>query len=252
MRYLLLFLFFVVQGAVFGCSLNNRAENTVQKTLTSEKSDLHARSFLDFRYQGQYEDSETGLCYNRFRYYSPESGTYISQDRIRLTGGSRFYEYSKDINLILDPFGLADFYHATNGSASTNAVMGGIDPSKGRPNLDFNPSGQGGFYVTNDLAQAQAWADRRGGDVIHFDVPDDELAELNIKTFDSATDEWAETVTSGRRGTLNHAYDGIDGPMLANPRRGKPKPIGHQLAIFTDKAAKLFDKHNKGKIPSCG
>jgi RHS repeat-associated protein len=27
-----------------------------------------------FRYQGQYEDSETGLYYNRFRYYSPEEG----------------------------------------------------------------------------------------------------------------------------------------------------------------------------------
>ncbi|MHA7059408.1 hypothetical protein ACWGOQ_0019430 [Aquimarina sp. M1] len=58
----------------------------------------------------------------------------------------------------------------------------------------------------------------------------------------------ADTVTSGRKGTLNHSFDGIDGPMLANPRGGKPKPIGHQLAIFTDKAAKLFDKHNKGKV----
>lgn len=27
-----------------------------------------------FRYQGQYEDVETGLCYNRFRYYDPETG----------------------------------------------------------------------------------------------------------------------------------------------------------------------------------
>jgi uncharacterized protein RhaS with RHS repeats len=27
-----------------------------------------------FRYQGQYEDAETGLYYNRFRYYSPNEG----------------------------------------------------------------------------------------------------------------------------------------------------------------------------------
>jgi RHS repeat-associated protein len=32
-----------------------------------------------FRYQGQYEDTETGLYYNRFRYYDPEVGSYISQ-----------------------------------------------------------------------------------------------------------------------------------------------------------------------------
>ncbi|GAA4027321.1 hypothetical protein GCM10022409_09090 [Hymenobacter glaciei] len=30
-----------------------------------------------FRYQGQYEDTETGLYYNRFRYYDPKMGMYI-------------------------------------------------------------------------------------------------------------------------------------------------------------------------------
>ncbi|MBD5379231.1 MAG: hypothetical protein HDR74_04960 [Bacteroides sp.] len=34
------------------------------------------RSLVPFRYQGQYEDSETRLYYNRFRYYSPEMGMY--------------------------------------------------------------------------------------------------------------------------------------------------------------------------------
>ena len=47
-----------------------------------------SKGFIPFRYQGQYEDIETGLYYNRFRYYSPESGTYISQDPIRLAGGT--------------------------------------------------------------------------------------------------------------------------------------------------------------------
>ena len=42
-----------------------------------------------FRYQGQYEDSETGLYYSRFRYYSPDEGMYISQDPIGLAGGSK-------------------------------------------------------------------------------------------------------------------------------------------------------------------
>ncbi|WP_199270240.1 RHS repeat domain-containing protein [Algibacter sp. L3A6] len=30
-----------------------------------------SKTFIPFRYQGQYEDVETGLYYNRFRYYSP-------------------------------------------------------------------------------------------------------------------------------------------------------------------------------------
>jgi RHS repeat-associated protein len=32
------------------------------------------------RFPGQYEDAETGLHYNRFRYYNPEDGRYICVD----------------------------------------------------------------------------------------------------------------------------------------------------------------------------
>nr|WP_306305908.1 RHS repeat-associated core domain-containing protein [Prevotella aurantiaca] len=39
-------------------------------------------AFIPFKYQGQYEDAETGLYYNRFRYYDPNAGSYISQDPI--------------------------------------------------------------------------------------------------------------------------------------------------------------------------
>ena len=65
-----------------------------------------SKGFIPFRYQGQYEDIETGLYYNRFRYYSPESGTYISQDPIRLAGGLAFYGYVMDCNGWIDPWGL--------------------------------------------------------------------------------------------------------------------------------------------------
>ena len=66
-----------------------------------------SKTFIPFRYQGQYEDEETGLYYNRFRYYSPDTGTYISQDPIRLEGNNpNFYAYTFDSNLEIDPFGL--------------------------------------------------------------------------------------------------------------------------------------------------
>ncbi len=42
------------------------------------------RSFIPFRYQGQYEDEEIGLYYNYHRYYDCDTGTYISQDPIGL------------------------------------------------------------------------------------------------------------------------------------------------------------------------
>ncbi|WP_084470761.1 RHS repeat-associated core domain-containing protein [Cellulophaga geojensis] len=47
------------------------------------------------------------MCYNRFRYYSPESGTYISQDPIGLASGEpNFYAYVSDSNSWVDVFGL--------------------------------------------------------------------------------------------------------------------------------------------------
>ena len=43
----------------------------------------------NLRFQGQYYDQETGLHYNRFRYYDPDCGRFVSQDPIRLSGGRR-------------------------------------------------------------------------------------------------------------------------------------------------------------------
>ena len=38
------------------------------------------------RFQGQYFDGETGLHYNRFRYYDPVVGRFVHQDPIGLEG----------------------------------------------------------------------------------------------------------------------------------------------------------------------
>ncbi|WP_419051717.1 RHS repeat-associated core domain-containing protein [Parabacteroides goldsteinii] len=64
------------------------------------------RSLVPFRYQGQYEDVETGLFYNRFRYYSPQMGMYISSDPIGLAGGNpTLYGYVFDSNIEIDLLG---------------------------------------------------------------------------------------------------------------------------------------------------
>ena len=61
--------------------------------------------------KGQYLDTETGLAYNRFRYYSPETGAYISQDPIRLEAGlTNLYAYVHDVNAWIDPWGLKSDY----------------------------------------------------------------------------------------------------------------------------------------------
>ena len=65
---------------------------------------------IPFLFQGQYYDYETGLAYNRFRYYDPELGRYISQDPIRLAGGdSAIYAYVRDPNHWVDILGLSPY-----------------------------------------------------------------------------------------------------------------------------------------------
>jgi RHS repeat-associated protein len=59
------------------------------------------------RFQGQYFDEETGLHYNRYRYYDPEAGRFISSDPIRLLGGVNFYEFGPNTAEYIDPLGLS-------------------------------------------------------------------------------------------------------------------------------------------------
>ncbi|MEZ9138667.1 MULTISPECIES: RHS repeat-associated core domain-containing protein [unclassified Shewanella] len=58
------------------------------------------------RFQGQYFDDESGLHYNRFRYYSPEQARFIHQDPIGLVGGINHYQYAPNHVNWVDPFGL--------------------------------------------------------------------------------------------------------------------------------------------------
>jgi len=59
------------------------------------------------RLPGQYYDAETGLHYNRFRYYSPEWGRYVSKDPLAQAGGLNLYAYvgNNPLNQA-DPMGL--------------------------------------------------------------------------------------------------------------------------------------------------
>jgi RHS repeat-associated protein len=59
------------------------------------------------RFAGQYEDQETGLVYNRYRYFDPAAGQYLCVDPIRLAGGLNSFAYVGDPLVEFDPLGLA-------------------------------------------------------------------------------------------------------------------------------------------------
>jgi RHS repeat-associated protein len=61
----------------------------------------------NIRFQGEYYDEETGLHYNRFRYYNQACGRFIGQDSIGLLGGVNNYQYAPNPVSWVDPFGLS-------------------------------------------------------------------------------------------------------------------------------------------------
>jgi RHS repeat-associated protein len=59
---------------------------------------------LNLRWPGHYHDPETGLFYNRYRYYDPTLGRYLQADPIGQSGGINVYAYApnplRDVDLL--------------------------------------------------------------------------------------------------------------------------------------------------------
>lgn len=120
-------------------------------SLWGELAELRRRAANDdaapdcpIRFQGQFQDPESGLHYNRFRYYDPDATQYLSPDPIGLEGGLRPQGYVADPNGWVDPLGLA-------GCGNTY-----IPPSQrpaGGTGSKYDPVNGQGLYVLRDPAQ---------------------------------------------------------------------------------------------------
>ena len=71
------------------------------------RGELDAEADPGLLYAGQWQDAESGLCYNRFRYYEPETGMYLVSDPLGLLGGEQTYRYVPNPSGYVDPLGLA-------------------------------------------------------------------------------------------------------------------------------------------------
>ncbi|MEL7982997.1 RHS repeat-associated core domain-containing protein, partial [Vreelandella titanicae] len=75
------------------------------------------------RFLGQWHDEESGLYYNRYRYYDPQQGRYISQDPIGLRGGTNMYGYVTNPISMVDPLGLSGFLGADFSSLRSGGAL---------------------------------------------------------------------------------------------------------------------------------
>jgi RHS repeat-associated protein len=70
--------------------------------------DAGATLEMPLRFPGHYHDTETGLHYNRYRYYSPELGRYLQSDPSGIRGGANLYAYTANPLRFVDVLGLND------------------------------------------------------------------------------------------------------------------------------------------------
>ncbi|PWK42526.1 RHS repeat-associated core domain-containing protein [Pseudomonas sp. OV226] len=82
------------------------AQYTAYGRLTRLNRDTHQVLDQPLRFQGQYFDAETGLHYNRHRYYNPDIGRYLTPDPSGLAGGINGYQYTRNPTGWVDPLGL--------------------------------------------------------------------------------------------------------------------------------------------------
>nr|WP_124423238.1 RHS repeat-associated core domain-containing protein [Pseudomonas orientalis] len=89
-----------------------------QRSETAKRTDIRN----PLRFQGQYFDVETGLHYNRYRYYDPQVGRFIGKDPIGFAGDLNIYAYAPNPADWTDPLGL---------------IRSGRKPAPtGKPNID--------------------------------------------------------------------------------------------------------------------
>jgi RHS repeat-associated protein len=88
------------------------------------------------RFQGQHDEPDIGLYYNRFRFYDPETARYISKDPIKLDGGLNNYAYVLNPLSWIDPLGLVKINVGDEGPINVEAYAG--SPIGGKEHLPLH------------------------------------------------------------------------------------------------------------------
>ncbi|MFG2524426.1 DUF6531 domain-containing protein [Streptomyces sp. NPDC048527] len=85
-----------------------------------------ATGYTPLRFPGQYYDPETGLHYNYFRHYDPETARYVTPDPLGLAPAPNAHAYVSHPHTWTDPLGLSPNYKPGQVLGDTSKLKGWI------------------------------------------------------------------------------------------------------------------------------
>ncbi|WP_051782156.1 MULTISPECIES: putative T7SS-secreted protein [unclassified Streptomyces] len=156
-----------------------RARSTVWGTTEWNKN---ADAYIPLRFPGQYFDPESGLHYNRFRHYDPETARYLSVDPLGLGPAPNPSGYVRNPLTWSDPLGLApdcppkvgrDLATAKADALRDAGVPEGMEPTNSYPYTKATkPEYQGGGQQLDangrPIYYLEEWYELPNGDVVVF------------------------------------------------------------------------------------
>ncbi|EPX64761.1 hypothetical protein D187_000183 [Cystobacter fuscus DSM 2262] len=110
---------------------------------------------LNIRLPGHYLDEDTGLVYNRFRYYDPVLGRYLQGDPLGLAGGINLYAYAPNPLVQFDVLGLTHKGRGdSNGALGDDGLTESVpsNPPEGHAHVDASPKRYPGPSIDSERA----------------------------------------------------------------------------------------------------
>nr|WP_256586923.1 RHS repeat-associated core domain-containing protein [Pseudomonas sp. Irchel 3E19] len=176
------------------------------------------------RFQGQYFDAETGLHYNRHRYYNPGTGRFLTPDPIKLAGGLNSYQYVPNPTGWVDPLGLnncpppeVDGQESLLKPPETAATVNEGAPKAPGPEHGKNPE----FFKTETTWKASGKGTGNEYKVFQQDI-DWSLEHKGVSNLDRAKDGGAPYIMKDgvpQQLQLHHSRQNGKGPLFELSRK---------------------------------
>ncbi len=177
----------------------------------------------NLRMQGQYLDRETGLHYNLFRYYDPDSGRFTQHDPIGLAGGINLYQYAPNALGWVDPLGLSRRCKTDKKPNKPDFYVGPAGPSATMPSTAYR-------YMSTKFAKQTMKS--KSGPLSYFGFTKFKTGPQVRDAYQifyekGNPDSWSDARLLGEFDTLQLYKDGV--PQVRVPLANGDKGPGYEL-----------------------